>query len=128
MELGTSLGVRWLKSAYFFFPTSESLEAKRKLEVEKEKMTYPDACLCVLWVGKPNACYSIRLFVEEHDIGDIPYPGTFFPYVLFDLQNGGRVFLRMLLASRPIELLRALLSQKWGNRTNFKLFEREEVF
>lgn len=91
-------------------------------------MTYPDASLRVLWVGESNAGHTIRFFVEEHDIGDIPDSGTFFPYILFDLQYGGGLFLRMLLASRPMEMLRVVLSGKWGNRTNFKLFEREEVF
>lgn len=75
-------------------------------------MTYPDASLRVLWVGEPNACHTIRFFVEEHDIGDIPDSGTFFPYVLFNLQHGGRVFLRILLASRPIEMLRVVLGEK----------------
>lgn len=65
-------------------------------------MAYPDASLRVLWVGEANARHTVRLFVEQHDVGDIPYSGTFFPYVLFDLQNGGRVFLRMLLASIPV--------------------------
>lgn len=91
-------------------------------------ITDPYTSLRVLWVGESNAGHTIRFFVEEHDIGDIPDSGTFFPYVLFDIQHGGRVFLCMLLASRPIEMLRVVLSEKSGNKTNFKLFEREEVF
>lgn len=99
---------------------------------EKKKggseLTYPDASLRVLWVGESNAGYTIRFFVEEHDIGDMSDSGAFFPYIFFDLQHGGGIFLRMLLASSPIEMLRVVSSGKWGNRTNFKLFEREEVF
>lgn len=104
----SSKGVRWGGGKCVFFDIGELVgkegETKKKLEAGKkgENWTYPDACLRVLWVGEPNACHTIRLFVEEHDIGDIPYSGTFFPYVLFDLQNGGWVFLRLLLASRPI--------------------------
>lgn len=77
-------------------------------------MTYPDASLRALWVGESNAGHAIRFFVEEHDVGDIPDPGTFFPYILFDLQHGGGVFLRMLLAWRPIETLRDNVDKRWG--------------
>lgn len=106
----------------------ETISGQRRRKIGRGKITYPDASLRVLWVGESNAGHTIRFFVEEHDIGDISDSGTFFPYILFDLQHGGRVFLRMLLASRPVEMLRVVLSEKWGNRTNFKLFEREEVF
>lgn len=88
-------------------------------------MTYPDASLRVLWVGESNAGYAIRFFVEEHDVSDIPDSGTFFPYILLDLQHGGGIFLPMLLA---IATLRDNVDERWGDRTDFKLFEREEVF
>lgn len=88
-------------------------------------MTYPDASLRVLWVGESNAGHAIRFFVKEHDVSDIPDSGTFFPYILLDLQHGGGIFLRMLLA---IAMLRDNVDERWGDRTDFKLFEREEVF
>lgn len=56
-------------------------------------MAYPDASFGSLGVAEPDAGHAVGFPVEEDDVGDGGDLGAFFADVLFDVEDGGGVFL-----------------------------------
>lgn len=56
---------------------------------------YPNASFRALGVAEAHAGYAVGFLVEEDDVGDGGDFGAFFADVFFNVEDGGRVLLRI---------------------------------
>ena len=65
--------------------------------------TYSNAGVSRCFRGVAHARHAVRLLVEQHDIGDPAQLGAFRANIFFDVQDGGRVLLKLFQGEHMLQ-------------------------
>ena len=65
--------------------------------------TYPHTSSRALGIAEPHTCHAVGLLIEEYDVSDVGDLAAFLADVLFDVENGGGIFLSVISVSGTAE-------------------------